>query len=151
VWDGLSKDGKIQFDSSLSRSSPDEIAWIIENSWIRWSLSRSLSPSVKVFNNTKVTSLKGATNEEPLAWPTVTTDQGVEISARLLVGADGGNSPVRQFANIESFGWDYNNHAIVATLRLELSGNLPNNSAYQRFLPTGPIALLPVSLHYPLD
>lgn len=63
------------------------------------------------------------------------------------VGADGFNSPVRKFAGIESYGWAYDTQGIVATLfhapRSPLQG--PNTVAYQRFLPTGPIAFLPLS------
>ena len=64
------------------------------------------------------------------------------------VGADGPNSPVRKFAGIESYGWAYDTRAIVATLhhapRVE-GLQKPNTTAYQRFLPTGPIAFLPLS------
>lgn len=85
------------------------------------------------------------------------------IAARLLVGADGFNSPVRTFAGIASRGWDYERHGVVATLELasEDSSAAQSNepydyysapstvdtiTAYQRFLPSlgGPIALLPL-------
>ena len=53
---------------------------------------------------------------------------------------------MRLFSGIESFGWPYDTKAIVATLShaprrvgLEIS----NTTAFQRFLPTGPIAFLP--------
>jgi ubiquinone biosynthesis monooxygenase Coq6 len=59
------------------------------------------------------------------------------------VGADGINSPVRNFAHIDSLGWDYDAHGVVATLKLD--PERPNTTAWQRFLPTGPIAMLPVS------
>jgi 2-polyprenyl-6-methoxyphenol hydroxylase-like FAD-dependent oxidoreductase len=58
------------------------------------------------------------------------------------VGADGANSPVRNFASINSLGWDYDTHAVVATLEMDTSRS--NDTAWQRFLPTGPIAILPV-------
>lgn len=58
------------------------------------------------------------------------------------MGADGVNSPVRSFAKIESLGWDYNMHGVVATFKTDPSRK--NDTAYQRFLPTGPIAILPV-------
>lgn len=58
------------------------------------------------------------------------------------VGADGANSPVRNFASIDSLGWDYDTHAVVATLEMDTSRS--NDTAWQRFLPTGPIAILPV-------
>ena len=65
----------------------------------------------------------------------------------LQIGADGFNSPVRKYANINSYGWAYDTHGIVATLRhpppVVLQG--PNTVAFQRFLVTGPIAFLPLS------
>jgi len=63
------------------------------------------------------------------------------------IGADGFNSPVRSFANIPSFGWSYDTQAIVATLSHRPRGAFegPNTTAYQRFLPTGPIAYLPLT------
>ncbi len=69
------------------------------------------------------------------------------IAARLLVGADGLNSPVRTFAGISTRGWDYDRHGVVATLKLppgtgHSSENPQAVTAYQRFLPSGPIAFL---------
>ncbi|KAF2164421.1 hypothetical protein M409DRAFT_67920 [Zasmidium cellare ATCC 36951] len=78
-------------------------------------------------------------------WPIVTLPGDRNIAARLLVGADGANSPVRQFAGISSHGWDYGQHGVVATLQLNQTfGEDELRTAYQRFLPTGPIALLPL-------
>jgi ubiquinone biosynthesis monooxygenase Coq6 len=80
-------------------------------------------------------------------WPVVSLAGGKRLWARLLVGADGANSPVRSFAGIEARGWDYERHGVVATLRLMHTG-LPVGggieTAYQRFLPTGPVAALPM-------
>jgi len=81
------------------------------------------------------------------SYPHVTLSSNHTIAARLLVGADGLNSPVRSFAGINTRGWDYGRHGVVATLKLAPeSTHDPENpqgvTAYQRFLPTGPIALL---------
>jgi len=69
------------------------------------------------------------------------------VLTRFQVGADGPNSPVRAFAGITTHGWAYDTHAIVATLSHAPRGAFqpPNTIAYQRFLPTGPIAFLPLS------
>ena len=65
----------------------------------------------------------------------------------LQVGADGFNSPVRLYAGIPAFGWPYDAKGIVATMSHLPRGayEAPNTTAYQRFLPTGPIAFLPLS------
>ena len=78
------------------------------------------------------------------SWPILTLEGGRQIRARLLVGADGPNSPVRKYANIDTYGWKYEESGVVATLELEPFAD--NRTAWQRFLPSGPIALLPVRL-----
>lgn len=61
------------------------------------------------------------------------------------IGADGFNSPVKKYAGIQTYGWAYDTHAVVATMfHAPLYPGTPT-TAYQRFLPTGPIAFLPLS------
>lgn len=56
------------------------------------------------------------------------------------VGADGSKSRVRELAGINSTGWKYSQNAIICTVEhME-----ENRCAWQRFIPNGPIALLPV-------
>jgi 2-octaprenyl-6-methoxyphenol hydroxylase len=65
----------------------------------------------------------------------------MQVSARLLIGADGAKSPVRMKAGIPTHGWAYGQTAIVATIR----HSLPHHGeAVQHFLPSGPFALLPL-------
>ena len=52
---------------------------------------------------------------------------------------------VLDFQEIDSYGWNYPTSAIVATLQHPPRTFPPNTCAYQRFLPTGPIAFLPLS------
>lgn len=63
------------------------------------------------------------------------------LTARLLVGADGAQSRVRQQAGFPASFWDYEQKAIVATIKTEL----PHGQvARQVFTPTGPLAFLPL-------
>ncbi|KAG6866538.1 hypothetical protein C0991_002023 [Blastosporella zonata] len=103
-------------------------------------------PEVQVIDNTKVKSILGDT-EERGPWPLIHLDNGQVLRARLLVGADEFNSPVRSYAKILSFDWSYQMTGIVATMNHRPRGafQAPNTTAYQRFLPTGPIAFLPLT------
>ncbi|KAJ7224348.1 ubiquinone biosynthesis hydrox [Mycena pura] len=147
VWDGVS-DARIEFPMSLlGLHSPGQgMARMTENLNLQRGLLRHLSdvPQVQILDKTKVQLIGHA---EAGGWPLVHLDSGRVLRSRLLVGADGFNSPVRSFANIASFGWAYNTQAIVATMFHPPQGAFkgPNTTAYQRFLPTGPIAFLPLS------
>lgn len=66
---------------------------------------------------------------------------GTAIEARLVVGADGARSVVREHAGIEYRGRDYAQHALVANVRTEWPHGA---TAWQRFLPSGPLAFLPL-------
>lgn len=59
----------------------------------------------------------------------------------LIVGADGGRSWLREQADIDVFKRDYQQKGIVATVKPRFSHQ---NTAVQRFLDTGPLALLPM-------
>jgi 2-octaprenylphenol hydroxylase len=64
------------------------------------------------------------------------------ITAKLLVGADGAQSYVRNTLGFKHSFWDYDHTAIVANIRTELPHEL---CARQVFTPTGPLAFLPLS------
>jgi 2-octaprenyl-6-methoxyphenol hydroxylase len=67
---------------------------------------------------------------------------GAALSARLLVGADGARSLIREHAGIATHGWNYNQSAIVTTVAHERPHN---GRAEEHFLPSGPFAILPLT------
>ncbi|KAJ7760477.1 ubiquinone biosynthesis hydrox [Mycena metata] len=148
VWDGVS-DARIDFSASLlGLGTPGQgMARMTENLNLQRGLLRHLRsiPQVHILDKTKVQTIDHA--EAFGGWPLVHLDNGRVLRSRLLVGADGLNSPVRSFAKISSYGWTYDTQAIVATMSHPPRGAFmgPNTTAYQRFLPTGPIAFLPLS------
>jgi ubiquinone biosynthesis monooxygenase Coq6 len=124
---------------------------MIENLNLTTALQKRLAElgGAEVVSPVKVDSIEFGKETEELdlsSWPVLTLSNGQRLGARLLVGADGANSPVRNFAGIESRGWDYGRMGVVATLQLEGEGwgGPDQKVAYQRFLPTGPVAMLPL-------
>ncbi len=69
-------------------------------------------------------------------------NESLNLSAQLLVGADGGYSSVRQLLDIPQQSVDYGQTAIVTTINLSLPHN---NTAFERFTSSGPLALLPLN------
>ncbi|KAH9975601.1 hypothetical protein BJV74DRAFT_782076 [Russula compacta] len=149
VWDGIS-DARIDFNAAtlgISRGDgSNQMARLTETLNLQRGLLRYLreQPNVTLLDNTKVENIF----EDDIpggGWPMVQLSDGTVLRARLLVGADGINSPVRSYSKIDTYGWDYPTCAIVATLLHPPRTFPPNTTAYQRFLPTGPIAFLPLS------
>lgn len=68
-------------------------------------------------------------------------DNGRRLRGRLVVGADGGRSRVRTLAGIATSGWSYGQKTIVANVR---TTRHHRHTAWQRFLPGGPVAFLPL-------
>lgn len=156
VWDGVSG-SRISFDWASTSSTPPQspqqrtIAYMTENLNLTSALLARLEElgGLTLLDGTHVENIRLGQETDALnlsAWPVVELANGRRLAARLLVGADGANSPVRAFAGIESRGWDYERHGLVATVQLEGEGwgGANEKVAYQRFLPTGPVALLPV-------
>lgn len=77
-------------------------------------------------------------------WPAVQLEDGSQIEARLIVACDGGRSKVRALCPTLQEGWfskQYHKRAVVANVNV-LDGS---SRMIQRFLSTGPVAVLPVS------
>jgi 2-octaprenyl-6-methoxyphenol hydroxylase len=70
----------------------------------------------------------------------LSTDAG-DVAARLVVAADGAQSAVRRALGIEAASSDYRQHAVIAHID---TGRFHDYTAYERFTPEGPIAVLPI-------
>ncbi|MGB4498468.1 MAG: 2-octaprenyl-6-methoxyphenyl hydroxylase [Methylococcaceae bacterium] len=68
-------------------------------------------------------------------------DESLNLKTKLVVGADGGNSSVRQLLNISQQISDYGQTALVTTIT---ASKPHHNIAYERFTSSGPLALLPM-------
>jgi len=135
VWEKDSA-GKLSFDTSLIDA--DELGYIVENDRIQYALLACVKKqkNVSVFCENK---LKTIATSDDGAW--LTLQSGQDIMSKLVVGADGANSSLRKMMDIPLTYWDYNHHAIVATVKTQL----PHQAcARQIFTPSGPLAFLPL-------
>ena len=64
-----------------------------------------------------------------------------QIRTKLLVGADGAKSRIRQWANIKTHGWKYWQSCVAFTIKHQASSN---DTAFERFWHTGPMGVLPL-------
>lgn len=135
VWDKDSF-GKLSFDTA--QIEENELGYIIENDRLQHALFEIVKKqkNVTIFSKNK---LKSVSTGNDGAW--LTLQCGQNIMSKLVVGADGAHSSLRSMSDIPLTYWDYNHHAIVATIKTEL----PHNAcARQIFTKEGPLAFLPL-------
>ncbi|CAH1792581.1 unnamed protein product [Owenia fusiformis] len=146
VWESCS-DSMITFNKDNMQGT---LAHIVENDVTQDAITRQLNKvkdRVEIRYETKVKKYK---MPKPMSnmtkldspWVKLRLENGDALQTRLLIGADGFRSLVRESCNIHNMSWDYNQRAIVCTLQLPTQTE--NNVAWQRFTPTGPIAILPL-------
>jgi 2-octaprenylphenol hydroxylase len=135
VWDSVGG-GSIHFDSA--DLGERDLGHIVENRVIQLALWEHLERSGEVD-----LLCPAALDDLELTRDAALVDlaDGRRICARLLVGADGRESAVRRRAGIAIRGWLYDQQAIVANVQTE---EWHRETAWQRFLPTGPLAFLPL-------
>ncbi len=136
VWEQQGK-GLIEFNAKLL--SEPNLGHIIENNLIRKHLYAALKKfsNVHFFLDNPAEDLFHLNDNIHLQ-----LQQGETLSARLLVGADGAKSWLRQRAEFTLEEKNYNHHAIVATIKTELKHDF---TARQRFLSEGILAFLPLA------
>lgn len=134
VWETA---GDTEFNSTAI--DYDELGFIVENRITQLALLER----VKDFSNITLlcpTRIKGLQYQE--GHTTVELEDGTRLSAKITVGADGGQSKLRQIANIGVTSWDYQQHAMVINVETDYE---QQDITWQRFVSTGPQAFLPLS------
>ncbi|HZX81828.1 MAG TPA: FAD-dependent monooxygenase, partial [Lysobacter sp.] len=137
VWDAAGG-GALTFDAD--RFARRELGWIVENTLLidrlwqglrREDVALHVPAAVEAF-------------EQDDTRATLRLDDGRRLHARLVVAADGAASSLRRLAGIDAPTHDYGQSGLVAYVHTE---NPLHATCYQRFLPTGPLAFLPVDAH----
>jgi len=135
VWDAESG-AAIDFDAHSE--GRDRLGYIVENNLVQWMLWQALQTAgVRVLCPAEVKAFEAREDRIQLELA-----GGETLAAGLLVAADGAASPLRQLAGIGTRGRDYAQRAVVAHVTTERPHE---DTAWQRFLPGGPLALLPLA------
>lgn len=133
VWDAAGG-GELAFDAdALGRG---QLGWIIENALLADRLWAALpGAGVQVHAPARVEVMEQDGDGVKLR-----LDDGTRLDARLAVAADGADSTLRTLAHLQVDTHDYAQRGVVASVDTELPHQ---DTAWQRFLPTGPLAFLP--------
>jgi 2-octaprenylphenol hydroxylase len=135
VWEAGGR-GEIHFDSA--EVGEPNLGHIVESRVIERELLQVVDglPAVARFCPVAIAAFGDAGNGQRIV-----LEDGRMLVASLLVGADGKHSSVRDYAGIHARVSDYGQQALVAVVECERAHE---NTAWQRFLPSGPLAFLPL-------
>lgn len=119
------------------------LGYVVENHWLGRVLMNRLAQDdaapIDLLCPAEVTDVE---SDDDLMRVSLTTSDGAQqITAELVVMADGGRSGLREQLGIGYQQKSYQQHAVVANISPETGHD---NIAYERFTDTGPIALLPL-------
>ena len=139
VWDQTGA-GQIEFDSA--EMGVPELGAIIENKVLQTMLLDvvSAAENITYLCPEEIVEINYQA-ENPQKQSHVFLSSGKQLSAELLVGADGVNSKVRATANIQQVKKSYQQQGLVCNVRTSESHQ---STAWQCFMPSGPLAFLPL-------
>ena len=116
----------------------EPLGYMIENRHIRSALARGIGEAgIEVLAPARVVAVEfgpGGVVAE--------LEDGRRLTAPVIIGADGRDSLIRRAAGIETFGWDYGQVGVVATVATQCDHH---GTAYEHFLAAGPFAILPLT------
>jgi 2-octaprenylphenol hydroxylase len=138
VWQGEhdARLGSVTFDSA--EVGEPNLGHIVEDSLLRAELIKNLkSTSMEITFGAELSAI-----EIRQGGAHVTLATGEELSADVLIAADGGSSTVRNLLKMPITKVSYEQQAIVTHISTE---HPHAETAWQRFLPAGPLAFLPLA------
>lgn len=138
VWDA-SGGGELSFDAD--RLGRDQLGWIVENNLLVDRLWAALpAAGVKLHCPARVESMEQDIASTEAGGVRLRLDDGSRLESRLAIAADGADSTLRELAGLQVSMHDYRQRGVVAFVE---TGKSNEATAWQRFLPGGPLAFLP--------
>jgi len=118
--------------------SQDHLGHIVENDILQLALHETMQSfeSLTVFCPDKIVSMDLQSEIKH-----ITLEGAGEISAKLVIGADGAQSQVRTLANLGQFKEQYEQQAFVCTVEYQ---GAQDDITWESFTPHGPLAFLPL-------
>jgi 2-octaprenyl-6-methoxyphenol hydroxylase len=128
----------LHFDVAEVDEPGGALGWMVEARSLRVAINTRLDalPNVDVFAPADAQVTRGAEAAQ------VRLSTGETFTARLVVAAEGRDSPLRRQAGIPVQRWPYHQSGIVCAIAHELPHN---QTALEHFLPAGPFAQLPMA------
>ena len=123
----------LQFNNADIEESP--MAQMLEDRFLRQCLN------VEIKQNTLIDLIEQRKIIDIDKHKQLTLDNNSKLQASLIVASDGIDSPSAKAFGIRKTGWKYKQRGLVCAVEHEYSSD---NTAYQYFLPEGPLAILPI-------
>jgi 2-octaprenylphenol hydroxylase len=138
VWDaGGTPQGAGSLEFDCAQIGEPNLGYIVEGRALQWqSLQSARALGVVLIEGTIESAVAGDADV------LLRLNDGRELRSKLLVGADGTESKTRELLGIDTAGHAYHQDALVAHVQTAKSHG---NTAWQRFLSTGPVAFLPLN------
>ena len=128
--------GTLQFNNADIEESP--MAQMLEDRFLRQCLNIEIKKNalIDLIEQRTVDGINDFNNQKQL-----TLDNSSKLQASLIVASDGIDSPSAKAFGIKKTGWEYKQRGLVCAVEHKYSSD---NTAYQYFLPEGPLAILPL-------
>ncbi len=119
-----------------------ELGYMVENKVLQWGLWQALAAheAVTLCVGSELKTMQRGETQTALH-----LREGETIHARLVIGADGANSQVREMAGIGVHAWQYQQSCMLISVEC---ADDPGDSTWQQFTPSGPRAFLPLFDHW---
>jgi len=137
VWDASGEpqgQGSLRFD--CAEIGEPNLGYIVDGASLQWQCLQAARGAGAVLLEAELAGIAGADTHVSVA-----LRDGRELSGQLLIAADGPKSKTRDLLGIETAGHAYHQDALVAQVR---TAKPHGNTAWQRFLGSGPLAFLPL-------
>ena len=138
VWEGDDAFAASALEFDCAELGEPDLGHIVEDGLLRTVLADAVAaaPNAQLTIGQEITAV--AVEERAV---TASLEQGGTVRGHVLLAADGADSAVRGFVGLPVAGHSYEQTALVTHVESELAHR---DTAWQRFLPGGPLALLPL-------